>query len=222
MLREQLLPQLRHPHRDARGRGYLRNGRSGFGPTARLLGSGLGGRMFGRLLSRFGRRRSGWLFGSFEIGLERRPGLDGRLGRRFDSGLDRRLGRRSRSVGRYLGRCLGRLRIYFERVLFFVEREFFWLGRLGLDLRFSWLGRRGLRFVGGVPINRRQMRAQVAGWNVVHDFYRVCGRRSFGGMQKSRRDKKHERENRDVPECGDENRREVSESRRILIAIMIR
>jgi hypothetical protein len=41
-------------------------------------------------------------------------------------------------------------------------------------------------------------------------------------MQKSRRDKKHERENRDVSECGDENRREVSEPRRIFIAIMIR
>ena len=53
-------------------------------------------------------------------------------------------------------------------------------------------------------------------------FTVYAGGASVGGMQKSRCDKKHERENRHVSEAGDENRREVSESRRVLIAIMVR
>jgi hypothetical protein len=41
-------------------------------------------------------------------------------------------------------------------------------------------------------------------------------------MQKSRRDKKHEREYRRMPDRGNENRREVSESRRLLVIVMVR
>ena len=89
---------------------------------------------------------------AFEIRLERRRGLDRRLGRRFDSWRHGRLRGRSRG----LGRRVGRLRIYFERVLIFIEREFFRLGRLGLDLRLFGFRRLGLRLVRRVPINPRQ------------------------------------------------------------------
>jgi hypothetical protein len=41
-------------------------------------------------------------------------------------------------------------------------------------------------------------------------------------MQKSWRDEKHQRENRRVPNRGDENRREISKARRLLVIVMFR
>src|SRR5208337_85531 len=163
------------------------------GPIARrLVGRGLWLRVFRRLRS--GLRR--W----------RNRRRDSRLWRRFNSWL----GRGSR------GWSVGRLRIYLERVLIVVEREFCF-GRLGLDLRFFGLGRRLPGFIRRVPIDARQMRSEVAGRNVIDDFHRVCGWRGFFGMQKARRDEEHHREQRRVPERGDEDRREISDSRRLLV-----